>query len=41
MKRIITAFTVLIALLAVSEYWIQHARQEDRNQRSALRRRLC
>lgn len=37
MKRIITAFTVLIALLAVSEYWIQHARQEDRNQRSALR----
>ena len=37
MKRIITVFAVLIALLAVSEYWIQHARQEERRLRSTLR----
>lgn len=37
MNRIIVAFGFLIALLAASEYWILHAREEDRSLRSALR----
>ncbi len=37
MNRIIAVFGVLIALLAISEYWILRVREEDRTQRSALR----